>query len=105
MHTGFGNAPFRTLVQTRVSSVSTRFTVPPRMDSHAEDRPLWKALAGNAVFERLCGTFHLNHPNERLAFLVAYQSITFFVKGNEVNLEVGGVGDDAYDDAGKNPVY
>src|SRR5436309_11675575 len=105
MHTRFGHAALRTLVQTRISSVSRRFTIPPRMDSHAEDRPLWKAFSRNAIFECLRGTLHLNYPDERLAFLIAHQSVPFFVQGNEVHLEVGGVGDGANDHPGKNPVH
>src|SRR2546426_8588073 len=105
MHARFGRLALRTLVQTRISSVSARFTIPPRMDSHTEDRPLWKAFSRNAIFECLRGTFHLNHPDERLAFLIAHQSVPFFVQRNEVHLEVGGVGDYANNDAGKNPEY
>src|SRR5438876_3516072 len=95
----------RTLEQSRHSSVACRFTIPPRMETHAEDRRLREALSCNALFVCFRCTFHLNHPDERLALLIAHQSRPFFVQGNEMNLEVGGVGNDANDDARKHPVH
>src|SRR5205814_6953941 len=105
MHPRFGHAALRTLVETRISSVSRRLTIPPRMNSHAYDRPLWEAFFRNAIFERLPRTFHLNHPDERLAFGIAHESVAFFIQGNEVELEVGSVGNCANDHAGKNPKH
>src|SRR2546430_5159788 len=97
MHTRFGRAALRTLEDTRISSVSGRFTIPPRMDSHANDHSPWEAFQCNALFECFPGTLHLNHPDERLAFLIAHKSVPLFVQRNEVKLEVGGVGDYAND--------
>src|SRR2546427_495737 len=105
MHTRFGRAALRTLEDTRISSVSGRFTIPPRMDSHANDHSPWEAFQCNALFECFPGTLHLNHPHERLAFLIAHQSVPFFVQRNEVKLEVGGVGDYANDYSRKDPVH
>src|SRR5688500_7711712 len=101
MLAGFRLAALGTLEQARLSSVSRRLAIPPRVEPHAEDRSLWEALAGNAILECLRGALHLNHPDERLAFLVAHQRTPFVVQGNEVHLEVGGVGDDANHHAGK----
>ena len=105
MHTWFGDATFGALEYTRLSSVSGRFTIPPWMDSHADDGTPWEAFQRDALFECFPGAFHLNDPNERLAFLVAHQRIPFFVQRNEVKLEMRGVGDDANDHSGKDPVH
>src|SRR5207249_10436487 len=94
-----------TLELTRFSPVSGRFTIPPRLYSHTDDRTPWQAFQRNPLFECFPGTFHLNHPYERLAFLVAHQSVPFFVQRNEVKLKVGGVGDHANDHSGKDPVH
>src|SRR3989442_4614749 len=42
MHTLFAHASLETLEYTRVSSVSGRLTIPPWMDSHADDRASWE---------------------------------------------------------------
>src|SRR2546426_2290836 len=105
MHTLFGHASFGPLEYPRISSVSGRLTIPPWMDSHTDDRASWEAFQCNPLFECFPGTLHLDDPNERLAFLIAYQSVSFFVQRNEVKLEVCGIGDDANDDPGKNPIY
>src|SRR6266704_4536108 len=105
MHTQFGDTALWTLEHTRISSVAGGFTIPPRMDSHADDRTPWEAFQRNPLFKCFPGTFHLNHPYQRLAFLVAHQSVPFFVQRNEVKLKVGGVGDHANDHSGKDPVH
>src|SRR5712692_10409581 len=105
MHTRFGHAALWTLEYARISSVSGRFTIPPRMDSHADDRTLLEAFQRNALFECFPGAFHLNHPDERLAFLIAHQGVPFFVQRNEVKLEVGGVGDYSNDHRSKDPEH
>ena len=105
MHTRFGDIALRTLEHTRISSVSGRFTIPPRMYSHTNDGTPWEAFQRNPLFKCFAGALHLNHPYERLAFLVAHQSVPFIVQRNEVKLKVGGVGDHANDDPGKDPVH
>src|SRR5207245_3119397 len=105
MHTLLWHASLETLEYTRISSVSGRLTIPPLMDSHADDRASWEAFQCNTLFECFPGTLHLDDPNERLAFLIAYQSVSFFVQRNEVKLEVCGIGDDANDDYGKDPIH
>src|SRR5262245_41348817 len=97
MHTRLWNAAFRTLIQTRVSSVSARLAIPPRMHTHTEDRTLGEALSRNPVFERLCGALHLNNQHEGLALFIAQERVTLFIQGNEMHFEMGGVGDDPND--------
>src|SRR4051794_5072191 len=104
MQSRFGHTAHRTLVDSRISSVSRRLTIPPRMDSHTDDHALWEAVLGDSLLEGFPGTLHLNHPDKRLAFFVAYQSVPFLVQGDEVELEVGGVGNDANHHSGKNLV-
>src|SRR5256712_8860577 len=105
MPTLFGHAPLGTLEYPRISSVPGRLTIPPWMDSHADDRASWEAFQCNTLFECFPSALHLDDPNKRLAFLIAYQSVSFFVQRNEVKLEVCGIGDDANDDSGKNPIH
>src|SRR5438034_10897027 len=83
MHTLFGHASPGTLEYTRISSVSGRLTIAPWMDSHADDRTSWEAFQCNTLFECFPSTLHLNDPNERLALLIAYQSVSFFVQRSE----------------------
>src|SRR5438876_4757892 len=104
MHTRFRRAAFRTLEYARIASVSGRLAVAPGMDSHAHDRAARKAFQRNSLFECFAGTFHLNDPDERLAFFIAHQRVAFVVQRNEVKLEVGGVGNDANDHTGKDTV-
>src|SRR5437879_6994881 len=66
MHTLFGHASLGTLEYTRISSVSGRLTIPPWMDSHADDRASWEAFQGKTLFECLPGTLHLADPNKSL---------------------------------------
>src|SRR5438094_2766553 len=73
MHTGFGHAALGTLEYTRISSVSGRLTIPPWMDSHADDRTSWEAFQCNTLFECFPGTLHLDNPNERLDLPIASQ--------------------------------
>jgi hypothetical protein len=73
------------------------------MESHAEDGTLREGFFGDAVPESLSRTLHLEHPNERLAFLVFYESISIFIQRDHVHLEMSRIGDNANHDSRKYP--
>src|SRR5437870_689761 len=105
MHARLRHFAFRTLEYAGISSISGRLAVAAGMDSHAHDDAFRKTFERNALFERFAGTFHLNHPDERLTLFIAHEGVAFVVQRNKVKLEVSGVGDDANDHACKNAVH
>src|SRR5438445_12584602 len=62
MHILFGHASLGTLEYTRISSVSGRLTIPPWMDSHADDRASCEVFQCNTLFERFLSALHLHDP-------------------------------------------
>src|SRR5207302_1821118 len=104
VHTRFRCAAFRTLEYPGIAPVSGRLAIAPRMDSHTNNCSAREAFQRNSLFECFAGTFHLDDPDEGLAFLIAHQSVTFVVQGDEVKFEMGGVGNDANDHTGKDTI-